>query len=548
MLAAPAILPPLEHTRTGSRMERRAAGTEERPPVGLAALPQVVLPDIYGSSETGSFPIFPSGQGNLQESSAAAYAGVVATLFAAPLAFFSRKQRRVKWFWAALAVLGLSWCVNVPGVVQILRLPGLNMMSHNRLVFVSCFAILALAAIGLEVLQGRVFEWRWWAWMPALVLAGLCGWCVYRSWFPPKPIAHDLEAMVAHGIDTGEWVHDLEGVRRVKIWFVHHYRAAAVWCGLGLGCWCWLRARSSRQGGLVIAAGAAMVADLFWFAHGRSAQSDPALYYPPIPVLEQVAKAGPGRVIGYDCLPANLTAICGLNDVRGYDAVDPRQYLELLAPGTDPKSKVFEYAMTQWLIPKAAPAPDGTIKLYPVFDLLGVRFVIFRGEPRPDAHPMFQGTDYWVLENRGALARAFVPRRVELAADAKARLQKLGAPDFDPRAVAYVESPVTLPERSEGSVAIIREIPTRVTVSLEMATRGLVVLSDLFHTGWQAYLNGAQVPILRTDHALRGVVVPEGTGTLEFRYEPASFRWGLILAGIGAVMLLAWAWFIKRSA
>jgi hypothetical protein len=351
--------------------------------------------------------------------------------------------------------------------------------------------------------------------------------------------------MVVRGIDTGEWVHDLDGVRRVKAWFVHHYALAAVWCGLGLGCWCWLRARKAGRG-LIFTAGAIMVVNLIWFAHGRSAQSDPALYFPPIPVLEQVAKAGPGRVIGYDCLPSNLTAMCGLRDVRGYDAVDPRLYLELLAPATDPKSKIFEYALTQWLIPRAAPTPDGGIKLYPVFDMLGVRFVIFRGKIRPDARPVFEGADYWVMENRGALERAFVPRRVEVAADAAARLQKLGAADFDPRAVAYVETPVMLPEQCEGSVEIAGEIPTRVTVALKMATSGLVVLADMWNEGWRAYLNGQPAPILRANHALRGVVVPAGTGTLEFRYQPASLAWGLRLAGLGAALLLGWAWFLKR--
>jgi hypothetical protein len=36
------------------------------------------------------------------------------------------------------------------------------------------------------------------------------------------------------------------------------------------------------------------------------------------------------------------------------------------------------------------------------------------------------------------------------------------------------------------------------------------------------------------------VVVPTGSGTLEFRYAPASFAWGLRLAALAAVALLAW--------
>jgi uncharacterized membrane protein YfhO len=86
----------------------------------------------------------------------------------------------------------------------------------------------------------------------------------------------------------------------------------------------------------------------------------------------------------------------------------------------------------------------------------------------------------------------------------------------------------------------VEEIPTRVTVSVRMETPGLVVLADLWDKGWRADWNGQRMPILRANHALRGVVLPAGEGTLVFRYAPASFSWGLRLAGLAVVMLLAW--------
>ncbi|HWY78655.1 MAG TPA: YfhO family protein, partial [Verrucomicrobiae bacterium] len=115
------------------------------------------------------------------------------------------------------------------------------------------------------------------------------------------------------------------------------------------------------------------------------------------------------------------------------------------------------------------------------------------------------------------------------------RLLKLTAPDFDPRAVAYVESPVELPTSCHGSVEITNENPTGVTLFVQMETPGLVVLTDLWNKGWHAYRNGQRVPILQTNHAVRGVAMPAGNATVEFRYEPVSFRIGLLLAGVGAV-------------
>jgi uncharacterized membrane protein YfhO len=133
-----------------------------------------------------------------------------------------------------------------------------------------------------------------------------------------------------------------------------------------------------------------------------------------------------------------------------------------------------------------------------------------------------------------------VPKRAELAADKSARLAKMADPQFDPREVAYVESAVGLPDSCRGTAEIAQETPTRITVSARMETPGLVVLADRWDKGWVAEYNGRQVPILVADHAVRGVVVPAGQGTLEFRYAPASFTWGLRLCGLALAILLLW--------
>lgn len=539
MLAAPYILPVLAYTQTGARLAQRSRGAEERPPVGWAALPQVVLPKMYGSFERGTVPNFPNGQTHLAESSAAAYAGVLATLFIAPLAWCSRRHRSFNLLGVGLGFLGLSWCLNVPLVVHLLRLPGLNMMSHDRLVFATAFAILALAAVGLDALWcGRV-QWRWWFWLPTAVSAGLCGWCIERALSLPQAIGRGIAAQVVQGHNV-EWVHDLQGVQQVQEWYVKAYATGAGLCALTLAAWLFLWVRKTPRPWLLALSGILMVADLIWFGVGRAAQCDPALYYPPIPLLEQIAKAAPGRIIGCGCLPASLAGICGLRDIRGYDAVDPARLMELMAIARDPRETANKYALTQWLVPKLNVGPEGAIRLPPVLDMLGVRYVIFRGSPPPTVRPAFQGPDYWVVVNSNALPRVFIPRRVEVAAEEKARLGRLASPQFDPQAVAVVESPINLPGPFRGTASIVEENPTRIRVSVQMETPGLMVLADLWDKGWQANLNNERAPILRTNHALRGVVVPAGSSTLEFRYAPASFTWGLRLAALAALVLAAW--------
>ena len=536
LLAAPHLLPLLEYVQTGSRMIHRNAGIEERPPTGWQALPQVVLPDLYGTTEKNSAFIAPAPEKNLLESASAAYTGVLATLLVAPLAWCHRRLRAGNLFWIFLALFGLSWCLNLPGFVPLLRLPVLHMMSHNRLVFLTSFAILALTANGLETLLGGPIQRRWWFWLPALLLAALCGWCLYRSVVLPAAISTqaDLDAFYLKKWGNIQAAGD---VHQVQAWFIRHYTIMGEFCLVGVIGWLGLWFQKPGRFRLFPVLVFLLVADLLRFDFGRSAQCDPALYYPEIPALKEITRSPPGRIIGG--FPASLGFMQGLNDIRGYDAIDPARMVDVLEMIAAVPSTNLAYAETFLLVPKGKLLPPSGIQLPPVLDLLDVRYVILRGTPPPFMHPPFQSDDYWVLVNSNALPRAFVPRTVKTVA-AGQELEELALPQFNPAEVALVTSPVELPARCRGTVQITNEIPTRIRISAQMETPGLIVLADNWDKGWRAFWNGRPAPILRVDYTIRGVVVPAGTGTLEFIYQPASVVLGLWLAGLAAIALLGW--------
>jgi len=288
-----------------------------------------------------------------------------------------------------------------------------------------------------------------------------------------------------------------------------------------------------------------LMGDLLWFDYGRSTQCDPALYYPRVPVLADVAKSIPGRVICIHCLQASFAMTQGLNDIRGYDSIDPARLLDLLKTAAELDGAVPSYAASQFLVPRGGIIPPDIIRFQPVLDLLDVRYVIFRGAPPPRVHPPFQGNDYWVLINSNALPRVFVPKSVTTTTSDGEELEALASPQFNPADVAYVESPVELPTLCRGTAEITNEIPTHIMISAHMETPGLIVLADNWDRGWHAYWNGRPVPVLRANYAIRGVVVPAGTGTLEFVYRPASLILGLWLAGLAVIVLAGWLIAIK---
>src|SRR5262249_36441643 len=156
-----------------------------------------------------------AGEWVQQETSAAAYAGLLATLLVAPIAFSSRRHLSLSLFAVFISVLGLSWCLKLPLLVNMLSWPGLNLMFHNRFVFVACFWVLALAAVGLDVVFREGLRWQKWMWLPVVLLAGIGAWCSYRTVRLPEPWATQIERTVAQGGSVG-WVHSLAAVKRAQ--------------------------------------------------------------------------------------------------------------------------------------------------------------------------------------------------------------------------------------------------------------------------------------------------------------------------------------------
>ena len=82
----------------------------------------------------------------------------------------------------------------------------------------------------------------------------------------------------------------------------------------------------------------------------------------------------------------------------------------------------------------------------------------------------------------------------------------------------------------------------RVVVEVDAGSEGYLVLTDAHYPGWQATLDGQEVPILRADVLFRAVRVPAGAHTVEFRYRPRTFQVGMAISALtllGMVVILA---------
>jgi hypothetical protein len=554
LLAAPYWAPLTEYANTGLRIKGRADSEtiEERPPIGWKALPQFFVPYIFGSTWPG-WP-WVSRSPNLQESAVQGYAGLFAALVLAPVGLAVRRLRSLNIFWLLLILLASSWILALPGFTAFLRLPVMNLMSHNRFLFVVVFAVLALAAAGLDAVANGEVVWRRAFFAPLALLAAIGLGCVLEAVMidvvVPLDATHNAGGITASDSNPAAIAVARTLLRNYAI------EAALTCAAAGL---LWLLIVRATPRVAVPLLGVALLADLLWFGRGQNPQNDPALYFPAIPSLErleQLTETAPGRVTGLTCLPPMMAQRFWLQDVRGYDAVDPARIVNLLLAVREPKSGVLGYARTQWWMPAFLQTPAGELKLFPAVNMLNLRYLIGRGNSPPDARfkpIVVNGDDYWVFENRDALPRVYVPPSVEAHGEKRIFQTITQAPaafEFNPRAVAYVEDRIDLHGECKGSAEIVSETPCEIRVDANMETAGLLVLADQWYDGWKAYLDGAPLPVLKVNYALRGVRLPAGHGEVVFRYEPAGWSRGVKAFGFALPAVAAWslavAWFGRR--
>ncbi len=529
-LSAPQNLPTVEYLQWSHRVADRASGDAPSITFGAAAWPQLVLPYFQGADLSDSeYLLF----GNASEGAPSGYAGLLVVGLLAPLAFASRRHRSASIFWVVAAVVSVGFIFSIPLLKLPFGLSPLNLLKNNRFVFLAAWSAIVLAVIGMDVLWRRRFTPRWWFIFPvtAAVVLGFAS--LYHAYYFPLLLRLKLGTV--------------DNVPEVRQWFHSMYLASAAFCLVPVVLWAALSFYPTRWWRRWI--GCLALVELLTMAHGVNPQCDPSLYYPalrPLSLLAKHVEQEPGRICGYVCFPPNLNQRYGLADIRGYDGVDPKHLVALLAlceRDLSPEQIYSKhYAVTQYFMPIESP----------ILDMLNLRYRILRGTPPENATAIFAGDDHWVLESTTYLPRVYLPRRAETVDRPEKSLRGVAEQSFDPREVAYVYSErdsFTLDD-VQGQVAIASETPCNIEIDVDMQTPGLVVLADLYMPGWKAFYNDEPVDIYLTNVALRGVRVPTGKGRLTFRYEPESFaaglRWMYRALTIAAMWGVVVVWVARR--
>jgi len=156
------------------------------------------------------------------------------------------------------------------------------------------------------------------------------------------------------------------------------------------------------------------------------------------------------------------------------------------------------------------------------------------------------GFGYWVREYP-VFSRAFVVSSTRRVATANEAWNVVNRPGFDVRSTAVISGD-SAPAAVEGtaSAATIERIGTD-RLRVQATGPGLLVVGEHYDPGWRASIAGSSVPVIKTNMAALGVVLPPGPTSIDFRFVPVGFFPGIAVA-LGAVaVMLAWPLIRRRS-
>ncbi len=90
---------------------------------------------------------------------------------------------------------------------------------------------------------------------------------------------------------------------------------------------------------------------------------------------------------------------------------------------------------------------------------------------------------------------------------------------------------------STGRAWLAVDRPGYLIAHVDAPGRRIVALTERFHDGWSATIDGAPLPMVRVEGDFLGCVLDEGFHRVTFRFMPKSFVQGSIVSAIGAALL-----------
>ena len=145
-------------------------------------------------------------------------------------------------------------------------------------------------------------------------------------------------------------------------------------------------------------------------------------------------------------------------------------------------------------------------------------------------------------QNPAAMGNAWFVQNVNIVENADAEIGALNGLDVRNTAVVdeRFESQIISGISNEGaSINLTEYKPNYLKYSSNSTNDAIAIFSEIYYDkGWNAYVDGKSAPHFRANYVLRGMQVPAGQHTIEFKFEPKTYKTGESISLASSILLL----------
>lgn len=217
--------------------------------------------------------------------------------------------------------------------------------------------------------------------------------------------------------------------------------------------------------------------------------------------------------------------------------------------GTAKNDKLRQYVMTMDIPQEKMQAVFDTIsvaevdltKEAPVLNMLNAKYIVLNKAGKATKNTSANGAAWFV----GSI------KKVNSSNDEMLGLGKLNTKET--AIVNVKDAGIQLKDKyaldSTASIKLTKYGTNELTYAVNAKTELPAIFSEIYYPeGWNCYADGKQLEPFRADYLLRGAIIPAGTKTVVWKFEPQTFYTASKIALIGSILLLLSTAFILGKA
>jgi hypothetical protein len=169
-----------------------------------------------------------------------------------------------------------------------------------------------------------------------------------------------------------------------------------------------------------------------------------------------------------------------------------------------------------------------------VLNMLNTKYLIVPGSNRKPE----------IQINWDALGNAWFVNNLRIVENADEEINALNT--FEPAEIAILDkrfanhvANFTPVKDTAADINLTSYAPNHLKYKSTSTTDQLAVFSEIFYDkGWKSYIDGKEVPHFRVNYILRAMIIPAGSHEVEFKFEPAVFKIGNVIAAASSILVI----------